>query len=504
MTDPTTTAPRLCRSDYYTDTGRTRHPGDRIIECNLPEGHDGDDHDELPGGERGVNTWPRRPAPATVDADLRAAVSHVAYRIGEALAARADYTRTEIRDDLHAALTSAGWPQPASGDWVSAGLHWEVSRERDEARRQRDEAVTAGGVVLAEAAQRTRERDELGRLVVETRTASGNPDGATPLPAVVTALRIAQTQAPETVVRLVAGLLALASEADENWRDAETEDDEQQSILWHDVANRLRDLAQPGLNPAMNDGWTLRMLQKAMRDMERELADQGFETGSVGDGPYPPWEVALGAIADLRMDLGAEKDQTQQLASAVERLEDELAEERKGAKQARTENARLRQRAGDAETEVDRLRTGVEALADAADSDKLDHLGTPAFADMHALARRSRALLEPTSAPTITPSASTNDGPQGISQAIDQTTLDLARACDCIPCKVLTAAKAGAFWRDSKPITPEGIKEATERMHRFAADLARVTDVPPHFYTPTDTGVPQEPLDGPQEGNDVR
>jgi hypothetical protein len=57
-TDPTAGTTRLCRSSYYTDTGRRQGHNDREVRCGLPEGHDGD-HDEMIDGEPG-NSWPRR------------------------------------------------------------------------------------------------------------------------------------------------------------------------------------------------------------------------------------------------------------------------------------------------------------------------------------------------------------------------------------------------------------------------------------------------------------
>lgn len=72
----TTTEQRPCRSNYHTDTGRSRDRGARLVECGLPAGHDGGDHDELLDGEPGVVTWPRRKpvprvwAPTVIPADV--------------------------------------------------------------------------------------------------------------------------------------------------------------------------------------------------------------------------------------------------------------------------------------------------------------------------------------------------------------------------------------------------------------------------------------------------
>ena len=42
----------LCRAQYPTND-----PTARIVRCDLPKGHAGS-HDELIGGEPGINTWP--------------------------------------------------------------------------------------------------------------------------------------------------------------------------------------------------------------------------------------------------------------------------------------------------------------------------------------------------------------------------------------------------------------------------------------------------------------
>lgn len=46
----------LCRAEYKRPGPPI--PGDRIVRCGLPKGHDGD-HDELIDGVVGSNTWPR-------------------------------------------------------------------------------------------------------------------------------------------------------------------------------------------------------------------------------------------------------------------------------------------------------------------------------------------------------------------------------------------------------------------------------------------------------------
>jgi hypothetical protein len=48
-----------CRSSWHIDTRTQPEPGDRVVCCGLPTGHDGD-HDEMVDGEAGVNTWPQR------------------------------------------------------------------------------------------------------------------------------------------------------------------------------------------------------------------------------------------------------------------------------------------------------------------------------------------------------------------------------------------------------------------------------------------------------------
>lgn len=112
----------------------------------------------------------------------------------------------------------------------------------------------------------------------------------------------------ERIHRLVAGILEVAAHLADSpacvnaahpWpfaADQPTNGDWTKDL----AARRLRALAQPGLDPAMNDGWTLRTLTLGMRDLERHLIALGVETGSIGDGPYPPWEVAMGEIDRLR------------------------------------------------------------------------------------------------------------------------------------------------------------------------------------------------------------
>jgi len=46
----------LCRTEYKRPGPPI--PGDRVVRCNLPAGHDGD-HDELIDGVIGSNPWPR-------------------------------------------------------------------------------------------------------------------------------------------------------------------------------------------------------------------------------------------------------------------------------------------------------------------------------------------------------------------------------------------------------------------------------------------------------------
>lgn len=53
--------PLICGSDYYTDMGRRREPGDRNVVCGVTDDQHQGDHDEMIDGEPGIVTWPRKP-----------------------------------------------------------------------------------------------------------------------------------------------------------------------------------------------------------------------------------------------------------------------------------------------------------------------------------------------------------------------------------------------------------------------------------------------------------
>lgn len=154
----------LCRSSYYTDTGKRQDPGSRIVRCGLPYGHDGD-HDEMIDGEPG-NSWPQAPAGSTgrpprasagaslVSGEYDEAAAHHDALLRQVEQARAENAR--LRTELAAAREA--YQRPA------------------EARQQRDQATEA--LIQAET-ERDEAWDRLSNLVDELASAlemSGTPD----------------------------------------------------------------------------------------------------------------------------------------------------------------------------------------------------------------------------------------------------------------------------------------------------------------------------------------
>lgn len=188
---------------------------------------------------------------------------------------------------------------------------------------------------------------------------------------------VAETS-PARVEQMVAEVLAIAADLDDYAQDFRPE---KLPMSERKLAAALRVAVAPGLDPAMNDGWTLRTLTSAMREFDSALAERGIETGSIGDGPYPPWEVALAEIDRLRASRTADDEH---VAARLARADADAAREQYTAAiadlaEARREVERLH---GEVGKIVDRIRDDVSVA---------DHGGSREL--MAQYERRLRALL---------------------------------------------------------------------------------------------------------------